>query len=102
MIKYKPKILHYTALNKGDLYLMDDGTVKHLIGTEILGTCTFLFKSLEENDSTIQLNYPGLGKGPHAILNMSDIFSNVDKELKEIRHQKIQDEKEKALQIFKE
>lgn len=48
---------HYTELKKGDLWLMASGKIAHLIGTELIGTCSFLFKY--DDGSLVQL-YPGV------------------------------------------
>lgn len=48
---------HYTELNKGQLWLMASGEVAHLIGTQLLGDASFLFKY---TDGTLIQTYPGL------------------------------------------
>ncbi len=48
---------HYTEFKKGQLWLMASGEVAHLIGTELLGDASFLFKY---KDGTLVQTYPGL------------------------------------------
>lgn len=48
---------HYTELVKGDLWLMASGKIAHLIGTNLLGDASFLFKY---DDGTLVQIYPGL------------------------------------------
>lgn len=85
-----PKILHYTQLKKGDQYLMASGNIAHLIGTEILGTASFLFAF--DNYKRLELIYPGVpGCKDHPILNFKDITSIVDTDLVVLRAQKLKD-----------
>lgn len=53
----KFKLPHYTELVKGDLWLMASGKIAHLIGTDLLGDASFLFKY---DDGTLVQVYPGL------------------------------------------
>lgn len=97
-----PKILHYTALKKGDQYIMASGKVAHLIGTEILGTASFLFKYYTKGiDDDLLLIYPGVpGCRDHPIMNFNEITTKVDNELKILRKQKIQDAVDQVFLMF--
>lgn len=86
------KILDYTELKVGELYLMTNGEVHHLIGDKIIGDCIFLFS---DNKGGIHLTYPGLpGYLIHPIYEMSKVFKSVDEELKEIRKEKVEEAKQ--------
>lgn len=77
------KIPHYTELVKGDLWLMASGQIAHLIGTELVGTCSFLFKYAD--GSLVQL-YPGIpGCKDQPIMN----YKFVQEELKKYTQERI-------------
>ena len=77
------KIPHYTELVKGDLWLMASGKIGHLIGTELIGTCSFLFKY---DDGTLIQLYPGVpGCKDQPIMN----YKFVQEELKKYTQERI-------------
>jgi len=67
---YKPP--HYSALRQGDLWLMTSGRIAQLIGTEISGDASFLFKY--SDGGGLVLTYPGLPcMEDEPLVNYSDI-----------------------------
>lgn len=75
---------HYTELKKGDLWLMASGRVGHLIGTELVGTCSFLFKY--DDGSLVQL-YPGIpGCKDQPIVNYKFVQEELKKTQEQIDH----------------
>ena len=97
-----PEILHYTKLKVGEIYLMSDGSRMHLIGHKILGDRSFLFKSFDGEDK-LHLNYPGLpGAEPHPIYKMSNIYKEVDIELKDIRSNMINKQVQLVMEQYKD
>lgn len=72
---------HYTELNKGDLWLMASGKVASLIGTQLLGDASFLFKY---TDGTLVQTYPGLpGCKDQPVMLWDTIKKEVDASTKE-------------------
>lgn len=65
VIKEKKKV-HYSELKKGDMWLMKSGRIAHLIGTELLGDLSFLFKYTDGDREIFQTypNYPGVKDEP--------------------------------------
>lgn len=75
------KLPHYTELVKGDLWLMASGKIAHLIGTDLLGDASFLFRY---NDGTLVQTYPGLpGCKDQPIMLWETIKKEVDASTKE-------------------
>lgn len=72
---------HYTELNKGDLWLMASGKVAHLIGTQLLGDASFLFKY---TDGTLVQTYPGLpGCKDQPVILWETVKKEIDASTKE-------------------
>lgn len=73
---------HYTELHKGDLWLMSSGKVAHLIGTQLLGDASFLFKY---TDGTLVQTYPGLpGCKDQPVILFGTVQKAVDVAIKEL------------------
>ena len=72
---------HYTELNQGDFWLMASGKVAHLIGTQLLGDASFLFKY---TDGTLVQTYPGLpGCKDQPVMLWDTVKKEIDTSTKE-------------------